>query len=285
MTSRRFFSASFSFLALFLGVFLRQPATAAGSPQTAVQAAYTARDDAFRRRDIAGTLALYSPEVLIYDTDGAGSSGTAGLRADLSKLFAGSIAWSSPQTTLGEFTADKSGKEATVKAVRHLTVTSKTPALGGVQTLVVEETVRDHWVSGKTGWRITQERRLSPSSLLAQCSEAASGPAGSGIVGLWSGYVPTPLGVRALMTLRFRENGLEAQTLVSSRQKISIEATYTTDGDHLTETLTRGMENGQAMHNDGIVHTLKYRVESNDTLYLVLPGADSESRFSRQPEP
>lgn len=252
-------------------------------PQTALAAIYAARDAAFRSKDVAGALAGYSPNVLIYDADGNPSTGTAGPREDLTKLFGSGIPWSSPLTTLDEFTADKTGKEATVKAVRRLTITSKVAGLGVSQTATVEEAVRDHWVSGAGGWHITQERRLSPATLYTLCSDAAAAPTSNKIVGKWAGYVPSDTGVQALLTIRFRENGLEAETQVSPRQKISRESTYTADNGVLTETMTRGIENGQVLHIDGDVKTIRYRFD-NGLLLLTLPNMTSELRFTRQPD-
>ncbi len=259
------------------------PAHAKASPEAALTAIYAARDAAFRGKDVAGALAGYSPSVLIYDAQGNPSTGTAGPRADLTKLFGSGIAWSSPLTTLDEFTSDKTGKEATVKAVRHLTVSSKVAGLGVSQTATVEEAVRDHWVNGTTGWRITQERRLTPSTLYALCFDAVAAPTSNKIVGKWAGYVPSDTGVQALMTMRFRENGLEAETLVSTRQNISRESNYTADNAVLTETMTRGIENGQVLHIAGDVKTIHYRFEEG-MLLLILPGTTNELRFTRQPD-
>ncbi len=251
--------------------------------EASVTAIYAARDAAFRSKDVAGALAGYSPTVLIYDAAGNSSSGTAGPREDLTRLFGSGIPWSSPLTTLEEFTMDKTGKEATVKAVRRLTVTSKVIGLGVAQTTTVEEAVRDHWVSGPTGWRITQERRLTPATLYTLCSDAAAAPMSNKIVGKWAGYVPSETGVQVLMTMRFRENGSEAETLVSPRQNISREANYTADNGVLTETMTRGIENGQVLHIDGDVKTIRYRFDDG-MLLLTLPNTTSELRFTRQPD-
>ena len=216
MISRRSFLL---FIPLALMSLCSLPVQAKPDPQTALAAIYAARDAAFRSKDVAGALAGYSPNVLIYDAEGNPSNGTAGPREDLTKLFGSGIPWSSPLTTLEEFTTDKTGKEATVKAVRRLTVTSKVAGLGVSQTATVEEAVRDHWVSGAGGWRLTQERRLTPATLYTLCSDAAAARPGNKIVGKWAGYVPSDTGVQALLTMRFRENGLEAETQVSPRQK------------------------------------------------------------------
>ena len=229
------------------------------------------------------SVAGYSANVLIYDAEGNPASGTAGPREDLTKLFGSGIPWSSPLTTLEEFTTDKTGKEATVKAVRRLTVTSKVAGLGVSQKTTVEEAVRDHWVSGAGGWRITQERRLTPATLYTLCSDAAAAPTSNKIVGKWAGYVPSDTGVQALLTIRFRENGLEAETQVSPRQKISRESTYVADNGVLTETMTRGIENGQVLHIDGDVKTIRYRFDG-DALLLTLPNTTSELRFTHQPD-
>lgn len=258
-------------------------AHAKADPQTALAAIYAARDTAFRNKDVVGALAGYSASVLIYDATGNPSNGTAGPREDLTKLFNSGIPWSTPKTTLDEFSADKTGKEATIKAVRHLTVTSKVVGLGVSQTTIVEEAVRDHWVSGAGGWRITQERRLTPATLYTLCSDAAAVPTSNKVVGKWAGYVPSATGVQALMTMRFRENGLEAETLVSPRQNISRESAYTADNGVLTETMTRGIENGQVLHIDGDVKTIRYRFD-NGMLLLTLPNTTSELRFTRQPD-
>ena len=279
MISRRLFLLlPFVFLS-----FCSSPTDAKTDPQTALAAIYSARDAALRNKDVAGALAGYSPTVLIYDTEGSSSNGTAGLREDLTKLFGSGIPWSAPATTLEEFTTDKTGKEATVKAVRRLTITSKVAGLGVSQATTVEEAVRDHWVNGPAGWRITQERRLTPATLYTLCSDAAAPPMSSRIVGKWAGYVPSDTGVQALMTMRFRENGLEAETLVSPRQNISRESSYTANNNVLTETMTRGIENGQVLHIDGDVKTIRYRFDG-DTLLLTLPNMTSELRFSRQPD-
>ncbi len=281
MISRRPFSLLFP--VSLLSFFCLIQARAKPDPQTSLAAIYAARDAAFRSKDVAGALAGYSPNVLIYDAEGNPSNGTAGPREDLTKLFGSGIAWSAPTTTLDEFSTDKTGKEATVKAVRRLTVTSKVAGLGVSQTATVEEAVRDHWVSGAGGWRITQERRLTPTTLYTLCSDAAAAPTASKIVGKWAGYVPSETGVQALMTMRFRENGLEAETLVSPRQNISRESTYTADNGVLTETMTRGIENGQVLHIDGDVKTIRYRFDG-DLLLLTLPNTTTALRFSRQPD-
>ena len=83
--------------------------------------------------------------------------------------------------------------------------------------------------------------------------------------------------------MRFRENGLEAETQVSPRQNISRESTYTADNGVLTETMTRGIENGQVLHIDGDVKTIRYRFDG-DLLLLTLPNTASELRFARQPD-
>ncbi len=281
MISRRPFSLVFS-VAAFSFCSLPQ-AQAKPDPQTALAAIYTARDTAFRHKDVAGALAGYSASVLIYDAAGNPSSGTAGPREDLTKLFGSGIPWSAPTTTLDEFTSDKTGKEATIKAVRHLTVTSKVAGLGVSQTTTVEEAVRDQWTYGPNGWQITRERRLTPSTLYTLCSDAAAAPMSNKIVGKWAGYVPSDTGVQALLTMRFRENGMEAETQVSPRQNISREATYTADNGVLTETMTRGIENGQVLHIDGDVKTIHYRFD-NGSLLLTLPNTASELRFTRQPD-
>lgn len=281
MVSRhpRFFSLSIPVLSFCL----LTPGHARPNAQESLTAIYASRDAAFARKDVAGSLAGYSPKVLIYDADGSPSKGTAGLREDLTKLFGSGIAWSSPLTTLEEFTADKTGKEATVKAVRHLTVKSQVAGLGVSQTAVIEEPVRDHWVNGAGGWQITQERRLASSTLYGLASDAVAAPTSNTIVGKWAGYVPSTMGVQALMTMRFRENGHEAETLVSSRQNISRESNYVADNNVLTETMTRGIENGQVLHIDGDVKTIHYRFD-NGLLLLTLPGTTTELRFTRQPD-
>ena len=283
MISRRPFPFLLSAAALSFCSFCSPSAHAKTDPQTALAAIYAARDTAFRNKDVTGALAGYSASVLIYDAAGNPSNGTAGPREDLTKLFNSGIPWSGPKTTLDEFAADKTGKDATVKAVRRLTVTSKVAGLGVSQTTTVEEAVRDHWVSGAGGWRITQERRLTPATLYTLCSDAAAAPTSNKVVGKWAGYVPSATGVQALMTMRFRENGLEAETLVSPRQKISRESTYTADNGVLTETMTRGIENGQVLHIDGDVKTIHYRFDG-DMLLLTLPNTTSALRFTRQPD-
>ena len=281
MISRRRCSLIFS--ASFLTFCCLTQAYAKTDPQAALAAIYAARDAAFRHKDVAGALAGYSPSVLIYDAAGNPSSGTAGPREDLTKLFGSGIPWSSPSTTLDEFTVDKTGKAATIKAVRHLTVTSKVAGLGVSQTTTVEEAVRDQWAYGASGWQITRERRLTPATLYTLCSDAAAAPMSNKIVGKWAGYVPSDTGVQALLTMRFRENGREAETQVSPRQNISRESTYTADNGVLTETMTRGIENGQVLHIDGDVKTIHYRFD-NGLLLLTLPNTNSELRFTRQPD-
>ena len=280
MISRRPFSLLVPFALLSL---CPPPVQAKPDAQASVAAIYAARDTAFRSKNVAGALAGYSPTVLIYDADGNPSSGTAGPREDLSKLFGSGIPWSSPLTTLEEFTPDKTGKEATVKAVRRLTVSSQVAGLGVSQTATVEEAVRDHWVNGAGGWRITQERRLTPGTLYALCSDAVAAPTSNKIIGKWAGYVPSDTGVQALMTIRFRENGLEAETQVSPRQNISRESNYVAANGVLTETMTRGIENGQVLHVAGDVKTIRYRFDGG-LLLLVLPGTTTELRFTRQPD-
>ena len=279
MISRRFSL----FASLATVSFCSPHADAKADPQTVLAAVYAARDAALRHKDVAGALAGYSPNVLIYDAAGNPSTGTDGPREDLTKLVGSGIAWSSPTTPLDEFTADKTGKEATVKAVRRLTVTSKVAGLGVAQTATVEEAVRDHWVSGPNGWRITQERRLTSATLYSLCADAAAPPMSNRIIGKWAGYVPSDTGVQALLTMRFRENGSEAETQVSPRQNISRESTYTADSGVLTETMTRGIENGQVLHIDGDVKTIRYRFDG-DMLLLTLPNTTGELRFTRQPD-
>lgn len=273
----------FAFSAAVLSACLSAQVSAKSAPKISLQAIYNSRDAAFENENSAGALAPYAADVIIINTDGTQSRGVAAQREELGKLFTSGIALSAPDTELEEFTLDKAGHEATVKAVRHLTVTSKSAVLGVLPSTVVEETVRDHWVEGKDGWHITQERRLTPSTLLALCSDAAAGPTSNKIVGKWVGYIPSSTGVQALMTMRFRENGMEAETVVSSRQNISQESTYIADNNVLTETLTRGMENGQALHNAGDVKTIRYRFD-NGQLLLIMPGTTTELHFARQPE-
>ena len=99
MISRRPFFLLVPFALLSL---CSPPVQAKPDAQASVAAIYAARDTAFRSKNVAGALAGYSPTVLIYDADGNPSSGTAGPREDLTKLFGSGIPWSSPLTTLEE---------------------------------------------------------------------------------------------------------------------------------------------------------------------------------------
>ena len=124
----------------------------------------------------------------------------------------------------------KPGRRRQSKAVRRLTISSKVAGLGVSSKR--QPWKRQSGTTGSTaasGWRITQERRLTPASLYALCSDAVAAPTSNKIIGKWAGYVPSDTGVQALMTIRFRENGGEAETQVSPRQNISRESNYVAD--------------------------------------------------------
>ena len=256
------------------------PVSANSSAKTALQTLYKARDAAFVNKNIAGTLVPYAAEVVVIGADGDQSKGAATQREDLSKLFAEDVVISSPQTQITDFTAGKTSREATVKVTRSFTLTAQS---GPRKSAVVEDVVRDHWVEGRNGWHITQERRLIDLSFLELCSAALAGPAKNKIVGKWVGYLPSRSGTTAQMMLEFREDGTELQTIVAPRQNISLIATYTAKNNVLTETLVSGTKNGQATQNEGQVQTLHYRFDG-DTLLVSLSGASDELRFTRQPE-
>lgn len=250
------------------------------SAKPSLQTIYTLRDAAFQSKDIPGTLAPYAADVVVIGGDGAQAKGLAAQREGLSKLFASDIAFSAPETQIEEFTLGKTDHEATVKVTHRLTVSAKS---GQGSPAVVEEVVRDHWVKSGAGWRITQERRLTKSTLLELCSAAVAGPAANRILGKWTGFLPSRPGTTAQMTVEFKENGTELQTIVAPRQNISTAATYVTKNNVLTETLVSGTKNGQVIQNVGQMQTFYYRVTGN-TLLIRLVGATDELRFTRQPE-
>lgn len=262
-----------------LSACISAPVSAKGSTKPLLQAIYNSRDTAFLNKNISGTLAPYTAEAVIIDANGNQVKGLAAQREDLAKLFASDAVFSSPETEIEEFVAGKTSREATVKVTRHITVTAKS---GSGNSSVVEEVVRDHWVQNKEGWHITQERRLTQSPFLEMCSAAVAGPSKNKIVGKWVGYLPSRPGTTAQMSLEFKEDGTELQTIVAPRQNISLVANYVAKDNVLTETLVSGMKNGRAAQNAGQVQTFHYHFDG-DTLLVNLGGASDELRFTRQP--
>ena len=282
MTSRC--SLTLLFSATALSLCLSSHAEARKGIKASLQAIYESRDKAFANKDVTVTLAPYAADVTIIDADGNQTKGVAAQRGDLSRLFAGDIIFSAPKTEIEDFAAGETSRDATVEAARHITISAKSAKTGQVTYSVVEEKVRDHWVEGKNGWHITQERRLTPSTLLELCSAAAAGPQKNKIIGKWVGYLPSRPGTTAVMTVEFREDGTESQTIVAPRQNISLEATYTVKDNALTETLVSGTKNGVTSTTAGKVQVLHYRFDG-DTLLISLTGSPSdELRFTRQPD-
>ena len=255
--------------------------------KASLKAAYASRDVAFVKKDVKGALAPYNAEAVFISADGEQSTGIAEQRQDLSKLFASDTSFSSANTEITELVANTRGNEATTRAVRHIVLVAKS-VTDQTSPVIVDETVRDHWVKGKFGWHVTQERRLTNSTLLELCQGSADAPASdkpvkNSIVGKWVGNLPSRPGMTAQMTIEFREDGTELQTIVAPRQDISIHATYTAKDNVLTQTLVSGMKNGQATPNEGQVQTLHYEIDG-DTLSISLSGASDTIRLTKQPD-
>jgi hypothetical protein len=266
---------------------LSHQAEAKTNVEASLKTSYASRDAAFMKKDVKGTLTPYIAQAIFINSDGEQTKGMATQREGLSKLFASDTAFSSAKTEIQEFIANKNGKEATTKIVRHIAIEAK-PGADQTQPTVVDESVRDHWVSGPTGWHITQERRLTDSSLLELClgtTEAtpADQPVKNSLVGTWVGSLPSRSGTPAQETVIFRADGTESQTIVAPRQNISIQATYTTKDNILTQTLVSGIKNGRVMPNAGQVQNLNYRIEG-DTLFLTLGAGSDELQFTWQPD-
>lgn len=278
MTSRHYLAPLLSIAAVFACTLAS--ADAKDTTKTALLMIYKSRDIAFVNKNIAGALTPYATDVVLINADGNQSKGVSTPREELSKLFAEDVAFSSPETQVTDFAAGKTSHEATLKVTRSFTLAAKS---GQGKPVVVEEVVRDHWVEDKNGWHITQERRLTNSTLLELCSTALAGPAKNKIVGKWVGYLPSRSGTAAQMTMEFREDGTELQMIAAPRQTISLVANYTAKDNVLTETLVSGTKNGMVTPNAGQVQTLRYRFEG-DTLLIGLTGAGDELRFTRQPE-
>ncbi len=252
-----------------------------GHIESSLQSAYDSRDAAFVSKNVKVALAPYASDVVIISSDGEQARGLAGQRRDLSKIFASNSNFSSAATEIEEFVADKGGKEANTKSVRHIIVEAKA-STGRSTPSVVEEVVRDHWAIGKNGWHITRERRLTEASLLELCA-AADGLVKKGIVGKWVGSLPGRPGTTATMYVEFKSDGTESQTIIAPNQNISLQATYTAKGNVLTETLVSGMKNGRAASNAGQVQALNYQL-NGDVLLISLGGSADTIRFTRQPE-
>ena len=284
MTLRSLLVPSFSIVALALCL------STHAAPKTNVRASlkvtYASRDVAFVRKNVKGALAPYTAQTVFINADGEQSTGLAAQRQDLSKLFASDTSFSSATTEITEFVTNASGNEATMKAVRHIVLAAK-PVIDQTSPVVVNEAVRDHWMKGKSGWHITQERRLSDSTLLELCqgntdAPGSDNPVKNSIVGIWVGNLPSRPGTTARMTVEFREDGTELETIVSPRQDISIQATYTAKNNVLTETLVSGMKNGRATPNAGQVQTLHYEIDEG-TPSISLGGASDTIRLTKQP--
>jgi len=279
----RALSVSFALLALCL------PTHAAPTTnvKASLKAAYATRDAAFVRKDVKGSLAPYNAQVVFVSADGEQSTGLAEQRQDLSELFATRTTFASAKTEVTELVANAGGTEATAKVVRHIALAAK-PATAQSGPTAVDEIVRDHWVKGRSGWQITQERRLTSLTLLQLCEGGPGAPAPdklakNSIVGRWVGNLPSRPGTTAQMTIEFKEDGTELQTIAAPRQNITIEATYTAKNNVLTQTLVSGTKNGQIVSNAGQVQTLHYELDG-DTLSITAVGEAAAIRLTRQSE-
>ena len=257
------------------------------SARAALKASYASRDSASVKKDIKGSLTPYSTKTVFIDADGHRLIGLAAQRRTLSKLFASDASFSSADTEITEFVANTRGTEATTKALRHIALAAKSPT-DQISSGGVDEAVRDHWVKGKGGWRITQEHRLTAQTLLELCQGGSSDfapdkPVKNSIVGKWIGNLPSRPGTTARMTIELREDGTESQIIMAPRQIISIQATYITRDNLLTQTLVSGTKNGQDAPNAGQIQTLHYEIQG-DTL-LINSGAGSDTiRLTKQPD-
>ena len=128
----------------------------------AVQAVYAAEDTALVAHDLDGVMAMYTPNVVFFDSlKGKQDVGAAGARQAWVTFF------SVPRQTLTaarheikEVTLNKAGTGATVLAVHHLTI-SAAPASGAAAAVTHRDsTLRCFWTKKSGKWLIRQERIL-----------------------------------------------------------------------------------------------------------------------------
>ena len=127
----------------------------------AVQAVYDAEDTALVAHDLDGVMAMYTPNVVFFDSlKGKQDVGAAGARQAWVTFF------QVPRQTLTaarheikEVTLNKAGTGATVLAVHHLTI-SAAPASGAAAVTHRDSTLRCFWTKKSGKWLIRQERIL-----------------------------------------------------------------------------------------------------------------------------
>lgn len=127
----------------------------------AVQAVYDAEDTALVAHDLDGVMAMYTSNVVFFDSlKGQQDVGAAGARKAWVTFF------QVPHQTLTaarheikEVTVNKSGTGATVQAVHHLTITGPTES-GTASVTHRDSTLRCFWTKKDGKWLIRQERIL-----------------------------------------------------------------------------------------------------------------------------
>ncbi len=141
------------------------PKTAPATPPDkteAIQAVYDAEDTALVAHDLDGVMAMYTPNVVFFDSlKGKQDVGAAGARKAWVTFF------QMPHQTLTaarheikEVTVNKAGTGATVLAVHHLTI-SGSPVDGAAAAVTHRDsTLRCFWTKKSGKWLIRQERIL-----------------------------------------------------------------------------------------------------------------------------
>ena len=138
-------------------------AESATDDRRAVQAAYSASNAAAGRRDVAGTLAHFTPDAVTVDTKGHATR-MAQERQTVTGLFAAAQSVTA-RTTLETFTLDRPG-QATATVHEHILVTLTDPKTHQPLQLTVDDTARDLWVKTGGGWRQKHSQDLTYSSTL-----------------------------------------------------------------------------------------------------------------------
>lgn len=131
--------------------------------QKTLQADYDARDKAVARRDIAATLAHYSPDFVSTSRIGK-THGLAEERTDFLNTFALPAQAGVTQSTIQKLTLTKAGTEADVSLHRHGSLTLSDPQTHASRTVILEGVYADVWTKHAGLWALSREQEISVSA-------------------------------------------------------------------------------------------------------------------------
>ena len=134
-------------------------ADAAADVQQTLQAMYDAQNAAILRHDIDSTMVPYAGDALFLDdTKGGKSASLAGVRKGWLELFQSPFEKvTAVSRRIDKTTPNKTHTAATLLTVLQIKMSVTAPS-GKVVPVEVDEHTQFHWVKGKNGWRIEQQR-------------------------------------------------------------------------------------------------------------------------------